>query len=177
MATKTYKWLIMQVVGWAMDNGCFRNEDNEIENYFTIQPGKKGKPCFTKSFPSYKANWPQVRQAAYEDGVILGYKTRFGWFLGNETDLGNYMAQLHKGNETRIASLDKEIHYLMLMGDETNMGLVLEAYNSKREQNKELTFPMVSQAIKEFYLAMGIPYQEHFLPLLDASLEDVDETE
>jgi hypothetical protein len=174
MTDKTYKWLIVQLVGWAMDNGCYRDEDGNIDNYFTIAPSKdKGKPCFKKSFPDYKLNWPQVRQAAYEDSVILGYRTRYGWFLGNESDLGNYMAQLHKGNETRITNLDKEIHYLMLMDDNVKMGQVLEAYNANRDSSLE--FKQVQQAIREFHFAMGIPYQESLLPpLLNEPLDPED---
>lgn len=174
METKTYKWLLMQFVGWIMDNNCYRDEDGEINNYFTVNPGKKDKPCFKTSFPEYKGNWPQVKQAAYEDGIILGFRPRYGWFLGNERDLGNLLAQQHKGNETRISNLDKEIHYVMLLGDEYKLKMVLDAYNANRE--KELQFGQVQQAIKEFHAAMGIPYQEHLLPsLLNEPLVDTDE--
>jgi hypothetical protein len=179
MKTKTYKGLLAHLYEWAIEHGCYRKPDDDIDdpggidNYFTVRPGKKGKPCFSTSFPDYVDNWPKVKQASYEDDYFLTYKTRMGWFFGNEHDLGLYLAQQHKGNETRIANLDDEISYLMFIGDNDRIQHVLNAYNSKRE--KELGFQQVQQAIREFHLAMGIPYQEHIVSLLDAPLDDGEE--
>lgn len=179
MDARTYKGLLAHLSDWMIELGCYRKPDDDpddpggIDNYFTIHPGKKGKPCFAVSFPDYVDNWPKIRQAGYEDGLFIAFKTRMGWFLGTEADMGNYLAQQHKGNETRIANLDDEISYLMFIGDDEKIRLILDAYNSKRQT--ELGFHQVQQAIREFHSAMGIPYQEHIVSLLDASLENVED--
>jgi hypothetical protein len=168
-----YKWLIVQLVGWAMDNGCYRDEDGEIPNYFTVSKGIKGKPFFTGAFPEYKTNWPLVRKAAYEHGVYLCQTPRLGWFIGNAVDLGNTLSRSYKGNETRISNFDQELHYAAMIGNNNEMDMILNAFNSKRDI--PITFEQANGAVREFFLAMGVPYQESFTSLLNAPLDNTED--
>ncbi len=74
---------------WAIDNGCYRDDEGNIANYFTIEEGKRKLPCWRTNFASELTDktwlpaWSLVREEMVRAGMNLAINSENdGHYIG-----------------------------------------------------------------------------------------------
>ena len=96
----------IETLRWAIDLGCYRDDEGNIANYFTIEEGKRKLPCWRTNFKDVLGDmellsgWSLVREEMIRAGMNLA--------INSEND-GHYIG-LPGESKTILATMTN--HYI-----------------------------------------------------------------